>query len=413
MAININFALPKDLGFKRSLYLTKIEKYLGNDLVKVIIGQRRVGKSYILRQIMDALIKDKKAKLANIIYINKELIEFDDIKTYKDLFNVIKNYRKTKKITGKLYIFLDEVQEIIEWEKAVNSLSQNKNEKAEVIITGSNSKMLSSELSTYLSGRYVDFEVYPFSYGEFCDYLKIQKSRESYIQYLSSGGIPELFHLQDNEAKRHYIDSLKNTILLKDIVEKYKIKDVTLLENLYRFLLDNIGNLFSANKIVKYLTSHGTKTNYETISNYLSYITQTYLIHEVNRYDVKGKDILSGNKKYYSNDLSFKNFLSSNFDEGIGKHLENAIFIEAKLKGYTVYVGTIGKQEVDFVLEKNGEKKYIQTCFSIDGKKVIEREFGNFEMIKDNYEKMVVSLDEFPFGNRSGIKHVRAWELKL
>jgi len=397
-------------GFIRDIYLKRIKKYIGNNLIKVFIGQRRVGKSYILRQIIQELINNK-VNPKNIFYLNKEMVDFDEIKNYKDLKRLIDFYKKKLKVRGKIYILLDEVQEINQWEKIVNSLSQDYKNKYEIFLTGSNSKLLSGELATYLSGRYVCFDIFPFSFNEYTKYFNIFKNKDNFLDYLKIGGLPELYKLKDEETKNHYISSLRDTILLKDIVQRYKIKDAYLLERIFKFLIDNIGNLFSINSVVNYLNSHKIKTNFETVANYVNYLVQSFLIYEVERFDLKGKAILLGGKKYYLNDLSFKNYLSSSFDYGLGKHLENAIYIHYRLLGYKIYVGKIAEKEVDFIIEKDKEKKYIQVAYNLLDKKVIEREFSGLEKIQDAYEKVVISLDDVSFGNKNGIKHLLAWEI--
>lgn len=399
-------------GYLRYLYLNKIKKFLNNDLVKVIIGQRRVGKSYVLRQLIQHLIQEQNINPQNIFYLNKEIIDFDQIQTYVELNELFTFYKEKLKPEGKVYIFLDEVQEITGWEKIVNSWSQDYKDTYEVFISGSNSKMLSSELATYLSGRYISFEVLPFAYAEFIDYLKKERNKQTYLEFLSTGGLPELFALQDNEAKRYYVSALRDTVLLKDIVQKHQIKDAYLLEKIFLFLTDNLGNLFSIQGIVDYLEKQKHKTNVETVSNYLKYLSETFLIHETERYDLKGKKILAGPKKYYVNDLAFRNYLSSGFDYGLGGHLENAVYLYYRQQGFQIYVGKIGDFEVDFVVEKNNEKKYIQVTHSLSSESVIEREFGNLQKINDSYEKIVISLDDLSFGNKEGIKHILAWELE-
>jgi uncharacterized protein len=398
------------IGYKRVAYLKKLKEHSGNSLIKVLMGQRRTGKSYILRQFIKELVHSG-VKPKNIFYLNKELIEFDEIQTHKDLEKLIQLYKKVIKPKGKIYILIDEIQEISKWEKLINSLAQNYKEKAEVYITGSNSTMLSSELSTYLSGRYVSFEVLPFSYTEYVGITKQKREKKSYLSYLQSGGLPELFHLNEVEIQANYVKSLRDTILFKDIVQRYNIKDAALLEALFMFLVDNIGNLYSVNAIVQYLNSHNRKTNSETLSNYLQHLTHSFLFHQVQRYNIKGKAILSGAKKYYLNDLAFRNFLTSSFDEGLGKHLENAIYLHFKSRGEKIFVGNIGKQEVDFIVETKTSKQYIQVCYLLSNEKVIEREFSSLEKIPDNYTKKVISLDEAPLGQRNGIEHVPAWQL--
>lgn len=398
------------VGFSRKTYTNKIAKFTGNNLIKVILGQRRVGKSYILRQIMQSLIESG-VNRKNIFYLNKELVDFDDIGNYKDLHKLIEFYKKELKVRGKIYIFLDEVQEIDGWEKITNSLAQDHKQIYELFISGSNSKMLSSDLATYLSGRYVEFLIFPFLYEEYIRFKKLPRGKESYLEFLKTGGLPELFNLPSLEMKEHYLSALINTVLLKDVIGRYKVKDVRLLEDLFKFLVDNIGNIFSVNAIVRFLDSKKIKTNNETIGNYLSYILESYIFHEVERFDIKGKNILSNNKKYYLNDLSFRNYLSSSFDAGLGKHLENAIYIYFRAKGYKIFVGNLGKKEVDFIIEKGQRKKYIQVAYSISNKKVANREFGNLQEIGDSYTKMVISLDDTSFGFQNGIEHICAWDL--
>jgi predicted AAA+ superfamily ATPase len=364
-----------------------------------------------LRQIISALIKNG-VNPKNTFYLNKELIEFDDIKTHKQLFDLVNLYKKNLKVKGKTYLFFDEIQEISQWEKTVNSLSQNHKEECEIFITGSNSKMLSSELATYLSGRYVAFEIFPFSFNEFTASRNLPKNKESFLLYMKTGGLPELLNLPDEETKSHYISSLKDTIMLRDIVERRGIKDVQLLENTFKFIADNIGSLFSTNAIVNYLESHQVKTNHETISNYVQYLVQSFLAHCAERYDIKGKEIFSAGKKYYLNDLAFKNYFSSSFSYGLGKQLENIIYLHYRRLGYSVYVGSISGEEVDFVLEKDGEKKYIQVAYTLSNKKTADREFRSLEKIKDSFEKAIISLDDAPLGNKNGIRHICAWELE-
>jgi predicted AAA+ superfamily ATPase len=398
------------LGFLRKGPLEKLKPFLGNRLVKVIMGQRRVGKSYLLRQVID-LLRTSGTPAKNIFYLNKELVDFDAITTYRDLQALIAFTKKKLKIKGKMVILLDEVQEIAGWEKIVNSLSQNYKTSDELIITGSNSTMLSSELATLLSGRYVSFELFPFSYAEFREVQNLPQSKESFLSYLKTGGLPELFHLPEEEQQRHYVVSLKDTILLKDIVQRFGIKNAPLLERLFLFLSDNIGNLFSLYSILRTLQTAHEKVSHETLGHYMQYLCQCFLIHEVPRYDVKGKSIFGSSKKYYLNDLSFRRYLHSSFDPGLGKHLENAIFLHYRSEGYKVMVGSIGKQEVDFIVEKGTTKKYIQVAYSLQDSKVLKRELTPLQSIRDAYEKILISLDDTSFGNIEGISHRLAWEL--
>ena len=301
-----------DLGFNRSEYRGKIADYVGNRLIKVLVGQRRTGKSFILRQIAKQLI-DNGLKPENTLLINKEFTDFDFLKTYKDLDELIKLYKKELNPSGKVYIFIDEIQIIDDWEKVVNSYSQDFSESYELFISGSNSKMLSGELATLLSGRYVCFEIFPFSYSEYLGIMQKERGRQSYLEYMNSGGLPELFMLPKPELKRNYMSAIKDTILLRDIIQRYNIRDTKLLEDIFVFLVNNASNLISINNIVNYFKNHGRRTSYDVVSSYIGYIEEAFLVHRCNRYDIKGKEVLSGNTKFYINDLAYKNYLYSGY----------------------------------------------------------------------------------------------------
>jgi len=396
-------------GFIRDFYLNKILPYIDNPLIKVLIGQRRVGKSYIMRMIIDKLIK-RNINPKNILYINKDIFDLDFIKDGESLKQVISEYKTKLKIQGKIYIFIDEIQEIKEWEKIINSLSQDYIDQYDIYISGSNSNLLSKELSTYISGRYVLFEIFPFGYKEYLSFLHLENNKLSFIEYLKNGGMPETLYLSDYELKRNYINALKDSIILKDIIHRHNIRDSFLLEHLINFLIDSTGSFFSINKIVNYLSSNKIKTNNETIGNYTKFIEDTFLIHGIDKYDIKGKEILSSEKKYYLNDLSFKYFLTSSFDYNISRYLENIIFIHLKRNGYKLYIGKIKEKEIDFIAEKDKEKMYLQVCYILSDQSIIDREFGNLALIKDNYEKYIISMDDINFGNKEGIKHILAWD---
>lgn len=399
-----------DFGFKRSEYTDKLSDYVGNRLIKVLVGQRRTGKSYILRQVAQQLI-DNGVNPQNTLFINREFADFDFLKTYKELDELIKSYKKAIQPKGKVYIFIDEIQLIEEWEKVVNSYSQDYTEEYELFITGSNSKMLSGELATLLSGRYVSVEVFPFSYSEFCGITNREEGRESYIAYMNSGGLPELFMLPKEELKRNYISAIKDTVLLRDIIQRNNIREPKLLEDLFAYLVNNASNLISITNIIKYFKGQGRKIGYDGVSNYIGYIEDTFLIHRCERYDIKGKDILSGNSKFYINDLAYKNYLYSGFGYGFGYLVENLVYLELRRAGYEVYVGTLRNKEVDFVAKKNDRIIYLQSTYILIDEETIEREYSALETIGDNYEKVVVSLDDMTLPLKGGIKHIRAWEM--
>ena len=398
------------LGVERKEYVQKLVDYQQSKLIKVLVGQRRVGKSYILRQYIQFLIQQG-VKPENTLYINKEYTDFDFLEKYQDLDEFIKIYIKEKKIKGKIHLFIDEVQRIEGWEKLINSLSQDYTKEFEIIITGSNSDLLSGELSTLLSGRYVQFLILPLSFEEYATFNEVEKTRSNYKNYLQSGALPELIHLPIEETKKHYLGALRDTVLLRDVVQRYQIKDTSLLSDVFGYLVNNTSNLFSINNLVNYFKSKNRKTNYETLSNYIHYITQTYVIYKCERYDIKGKEILAGNAKYYLNDLSFKNLLYPGFTHGYGYLLENLVYIELLRHGFTPYVGTLKNKEVDFVALKNGKQLYIQVAFELTEVDTIDREYASLLSIKDNYEKWIVSMDEFPLQDRKGIKNIQAWKL--
>jgi len=398
------------LGFERKTYSDAILDYSGNKLIKVLTGQRRVGKSYLLRQIADKIIKQG-ISAENIVYLNKEFTDFDFIGNYKELEKLIEIYRNKINPKGKIYLFIDEVQNIEGWEHFVNSYSQNYVDSYEIFISGSNSKMLSGELATLLSGRYVSFEIFPFGFSEYAQVLEKEKNKQTYIEYMESGGLPELFELPNEQTKRNYVSAIKDSVLLRDIIQRYNIKDPRLLEDIFVYLVNNASNLISINNIVNFFKSNNRKTTYDTVSNYIEYITDTFLIHKAERYDVKGKDIILGNCKYYINDLAFKNYLYQGFGYGIGYKLENLIYLELRRSGYEVFTGTIKNREIDFVAKKANRIIYLQVTYLLENEQTATREYAPLKAIPDNYEKVVVSLDDVSLPPNEGILHVQTWKL--
>lgn len=399
-----------DLGYRRNRYADKISEYIGSRLIKVLVGQRRAGKSYILRQIAQQLIDDGISP-KNILLINREFTDFDFIRTHKDLDETIKLYKKELKPSGKVYIFIDEIQIIERWEKVVNSYSQDYVDSYELFISGSNSKMLSGELATLLSGRYISFEIFPFSYQEYLGIEKKEKGQKSYLEYMNSGGLPELFMLPSSELKRNYISAIKDTVLLRDVIQRHNIRDAKLLEDIFVFLVNNASNLISISNIVNYFKSLGRKVGYDAISSYIGYIEDTFLAHRCDRYDIRGKDTLAGNAKYYINDLSYKNYLYPGYGYGFGYLVENLIYLQLRREGYDIYVGVMREKEVDFVAQKGDRTIYLQSTYMLTEEATIEREYSALEAIDDNYEKIIVSLDEITMPSRRGIEHIQAWKL--
>ncbi|MDD4777233.1 MAG: ATP-binding protein [Fermentimonas sp.] len=401
---------PIDLGFTRFYYTNKISQYVGNKLVKVLVGQRRAGKSYILRQIAAKLISEG-VNMENILYINKEYMELTTLRSAVELEKLHKAYRQELKPSGKVYIFIDEIQYIEEWEKFVNSHSQDFAEPCELFISGSNSNLLSGELATLLSGRYVEFEVLPFSYNEYCGITQQEVGNKSYKKYLESGALPELFSLPTDEMKQNYVSSIKDTVMLRDIVARYKVKDIKLLDDLFVYLVNSAANFMSITNIINYFASKKRKTNYETLSSYISYLENSFLIHRAERYNIKGRETISGNSKYYLNDLSYRNYLYSGFGYGIGYLLENAVYLSLRRAGYQVYVGTIKDTEVDFVAIKGSQRLYIQVTLQLIEEQTLEREYRSLKLIDDNFDKYVVSMDDYKIPTNEGIEHISAWNL--
>jgi predicted AAA+ superfamily ATPase len=404
-----NGSLP-EWGFLRTGYTDKIMDYMDTRLVKVLVGQRRTGKSYLLRQIAHKLISGG-VNPENIFYVNKEYTDFDFIESYQDLEKLLASYRKQLKPAGKIWIFIDEVQHIQGWERFVNSYSQDYTDSYEVIVSGSNSTMFSGELATLLSGRYVNFEIFPFGFTEYAGITGQQASKQAFVEYMESGGLPELFVLPNEETKRNYISAVKDTVLLRDVIQRHSIKYPKLLEDLFAYLVNNASNLLSVTGMVNFFKSRNRKTSYDTISSYFGFMEDAFLIHRAERYSIRGKEVIAGNCKYYINDLSYKNFLYPGFRYGVGYKLENLTYLELRRAGYTVYVGALPNKEVDFVAQKGSRLLYVQSTYLLADESTIRREYAPLEAIHDHYEKYVVSLDDVALPPNNGIRHIQAWNL--
>ena len=371
----------------RQSYLEKIERYLGKDTIIILTGQRRIGKSYILRLFRDKVNKDEHA---NIIFIDKEKHEFDDIKTYQDL-NAYIDARRDKKKTN--YILVDEIQDIEEFEKSVRSYYEEPD--IELVITGSNSKMLSSDLSTLIGGRYKEIYIQALSYEEFMLFHQLTDSDDTLAKYIQFGGLPGLVKMGlDEQDAREYQTDVYHTVLLKDVIMRNKIRNVAFLENLVRFLADNAGKIISANSIAKYMKSQGDSVTSTVIINYTKFLCDAYLLHKVNRYDIHGKKLFESNDKFYFEDNGLRNTLAGGSREGdIEKVIENIIYNHLIRLGYEVTVGQLQAGEIDFVCKKpKGQRVYVQASYIIADEATREREFGNLQAIKDNYPKYVISM---------------------
>lgn len=384
---------------KRSYYLKKIAPFVGVDLIKVLIGQRRVGKSYILLQLMDVIkAKDKKA---NIVYINKEENEFDDIANYRDLIVYVEKRAKAK---VKNYLFIDEIQDIENFEKALRHLFAKKT--FDLYCTGSNARLLSSEIATGLSGRYIEIPVHALSYQEFLQFQGLPSGEDSLLKYIRYGGLPFLANLKlTDEIAYGYLQSIYSTIILKDVVARFKIRNINFLNRLLEYLADNIGSLVSANRISDFLKSQKIRTTPNIVLDYLSYLTSSFIIREVNRADIKGKKIFEINEKYYWEDLGLRNSLVGYKATEIGQILENLVFLQLLRLGFKINVGQLGDKEIDFVAEKEGRKIYVQVAYLISDGATKEREFGNLLLIQDNYQKMVISMDKMIGSEYRGVEH--------
>jgi len=386
----------------RNRYLNVLSAFMDKPVIKVLKGMRRVGKSVLMQLYMDKLRKCGIAQ-SNILYINKESLEFEYIKTYTDLYRYAKNYFNGA--TGKNYIFIDEVQEIAEWEKAITSfLSEN---IADIVISGSNARLFSSELATLLSGRYVEIVVHPLTFSEFLLFRKGSTDIETeFKNYLRYGGLPGLHQLSlEDEIIFNYLNSILNTILYRDIITRHKIRDASIFDRIVRYIFDNIGNITSAKKIADYFKSQRIKISVDTILNYINYIEQGLLIERVPRYDIKGKKYLEFTDKYFLNDIGLRHGFIGYGEKDINAILENIVFKEMEARGYNLSIGVMGQNEVDFIAEKQGRKKYIQVCYNLGSEETVQREFGNLKRIDDNYEKLVISMDKFFPEESDGIIH--------
>jgi len=382
---------------KREYYIKKISPFMSKDIIKVITGQRRVGKSFFLFQIIDELKKNDSE--IQIIYINKELHKFNDILNADDLINHINKFEKKKTA-----ILIDEIQEIEGFENALRSL------QAELIYdiycTGSNANMLSSELATYLSGRYIQIEIYPLNFKEFLQFNNLTDNTESLNLYMRYGGHPYIKHLElKDEIIFDYLRNIYQTILLKDIVARNNIRNIRFLEDLSYYISDNIGNLVSAKKISDYLKFQKIKISNQAVLNYLHYLNDAFLVHAVKRYDIKGKRTFEIGEKYYFNDIGLRNSMVGFKPDDIAQIIENLVLNRLIMLGFDVKIGKFDDKEIDFVCSKNNKKIYIQVTNYLNNKNVIDREFGNLLLIKDNYPKWVISLDELNLDSYEGVEH--------
>lgn len=389
---------------KRELYMSRIRPFIGNELIKVLTGIRRSGKSVMLDLIKEEL-KSKGVGKEQIFSYNFENMCFMHLCTATALHQEI--IESTAEINGKVYLFFDEIQEVTDWEKCINSFRVELD--CDIYITGSNAKLLSGELATYLAGRYVEFIIYPFSFAEFTElYQSIfpeATSSQCFSKYLSTGGMPYLHCLRFEEGpSQQYLEGLYHSVVLKDIVKRNNVRDVDLLERIIAYATANIGATFSATSIVKYLKNEGRVVATETVLNYLKHCLDAFLFYRVKRQDLQGKSILATNEKYYIADHGIREAVFGGNMRDINLILENIVFLEMLRRGYTVTVGKSGEKEIDFIGVKKDQRLYVQVSYLLASEDTIRRKFDVYDNIRDNFPKYVVSMDEFDM-SRNGIKH--------
>ena len=389
---------------KRETYMERIRPFIGSDLIKVMTGIRRAGKSVML-ELIQAELLESGVSSNQFITINFEDMRYANLLNAADLHTEI--LRRADTIQGKAYLFFDEIQEVQGWEKCVNSLRVALD--CDIYITGSNAKLLSGELATYLGGRYVEFVIYPFSFAEFINlYRETDASvsvQQSFQRYLLAGGMPYLSNIHfAAEPSRQYLFDLFNSVQLKDIVKRNGIRDVDLLERIIAYVMANIGTTFSASSLVKFFKSERRSVSVDTVLNYIKYCCDAYLFYQVKREDLQGKQILASNEKYYIADHGIREAVYGGNLQSINLILENIVYLELLRRGYTVTVGKVGDREIDFVCDKQGERLYVQVAYLLADENTIKREFGVYDAIKDNFPKYVVTMDELDM-SRNGIKH--------
>ena len=399
---------------KREYYMKKIIPFIDKDIVKVLTGIRRSGKSVMLKLIMEEL-RNRGVKNEQLININFENLKNRNYRNYEKLYEYILS--KTDKKYKNYYVFLDEIQEVEEWERCINSIRVDEDYNFDVYITGSNAKLLSGELSTYLAGRYVEFIIYPFSFQEFLEIIGRQdeqiSKREAFQKYLRFGGMPFLHNLNfDYEAGMQYLQDIYASIILKDITQRNNIRDTNLLERIIGYLVMNIGNTFSATSISKFFKSENRKVATETVLNYIKACEESFLLYKVPRNDLIGKKVLNVNEKYYVADHGIREAILESNQRDINQILENIVYVEMIRRGYNVKIGKINNLEIDFVCTKNKETLYIQVNYLLVSEETIKREFSVLENLQDNYPKYVLSMDESDMSEK-GIRHMNIIDFLL
>lgn len=384
--------------------MQRIRPFMNTDLIKVFTGIRRAGKSVMLELVKNEL-KESGISEENFLCINFEQFSNSQYLDVQSLYKKITDFQKNTK--GKIYLFFDEIQEVTGWEKCINSCRIDFD--CDIYITGSNAKLLSGELATYLAGRYVEFVIYPFSFAEFFEMNLIKKPNVDkatcFMQFLKTGGMPFLSNFPDDDsAKSQYLIDIYNSVVLKDVVKRNNIRDVDTLERIVAYAFSNIGHIFSATSLSKYFKSENRKISHDTILNYLKFCSDAFLFYKINRYDLEGKKIVTVNEKYYCADHGLREALFGKNIQNIDQVLENIVCLELLRRNYKVYVGKKGDLEIDFIAEKQGKKIYVQVAYLLANEETIRREFSVYNAVKDSYPKYVVSMDELDF-SQNGIIH--------
>ncbi len=387
---------------KREMYLKKIRNLYDSELIKIIVGVRRSGKSVLMMQIIEEL-KENGVNEDHIIYINFEDYDYTDYTNPKEFNKYIKDKIRDKK---KYYLLFDEIQNVQDFEKVINSFRATMN--VSIFITGSNSKVFSGELSTHLAGRYVSIKIMPFTFSE---YLELQNSQkisknkdEAFLDYVEWGGMPQIYNTTSVQERKMYLRDLYNTVILKDIVERNSIKDVNVLNRVIQFMMENIGGTISANSITKFLKNDNVTTSVDTILNYIEYINNSMIVSKANRYNIRGKTVMTLLEKYYLVDLGLLQLKSTPIEKKVGGRLENIVYNELIARGYDVYIGKTEKGEVDFVVDNFGDRFYIQVADYLSSDEVIDREFGAYKYVADNFPKYVITMDKINY-SKDGIIH--------
>ena len=397
---------------EREMYMSRIRPFIGKDVVKVMTGLRRCGKSVMLELVKRELVREGVSE-ANFFSYNFEDLTISNLCEATALHDDV--CKRVQGAIGKVYLFFDEIQEVLEWEKAINSLRVRLD--CDIYITGSNARLLSSELSTYLAGRYVEFVIYPFSFGEFLPLYRQSfpeaSIKECFNAFISFGGMPFLSELNYNEnASKVYLSDAFSSVVVKDIAKRNNIRDIDLLERIIAYVMSNMGCTFSASSLSRYFKSRDRRVSVDTILNYLKFAMEAFLFYQVKREDLIGKEVLVSNEKYYIADHGLREAVWGRNNESIELVLENIVLIELFRRGYDVHVGRVGDKEIDFVATRQNEKIYVQVSYMLASESTIEREFGVYNLIRDNWPKYVVSMDELDM-SRDGVKHVNIIEFLL